>query len=326
MTRASQKSSMWDLSDRIDEAMESPIAPTNDAVVEKFDFLKKLFGRKTSPQGMKDGDYYQDYEDVKDYKDEIEDAVEEPVEEPIEEPIEITKASKAPTTHIKSYAVARGNGFLRVAVDGDKKLTKARLHIFKKGGRYFGFLTIPGPGRQASESFNRSLDIIIFEATSDIVLKYDSDSLEDLFNLSNYKKRSSLESGKFKKYEDSVDILDRSTAKKADIGRLPWGKQRRQEIGGEEPTEIDIDVLKKLADRYEQLADDASDTYTKAFYENLYSALPKVTSKDQIEHFVTGMDKAIKNYSKKDDNKSRERIDLISSTKDELLSAVENID
>lgn len=317
------------LSDKIDEAFTEPISRDRVSmeetiVTEKFDFMKRLFGKKKTAKPDKEmQSIEQDYEEYG-----IEDADEEPVEK--------TRTANSPTVHVKSYAIARGKGSIRVAVDGDKSTTKARLHIFKKGERYFGFLAIPGPGRKAGtkvESFEQEmrllLDTVIYEAAADIVLKYDSNNLEDLFNLGNYKQRSSLESSKFDEYEQQVDMLDKDTAQKANLGSLPWGKQRRAEVSGEEVTEVDTTAAKALADKYENEYDSLNidnDPFLKMLYGNAADILASIKSKQEIEFVIAKMDKSIKNYTKKGDEESQSKIESIEGVKQDFLSVLEGID
>lgn len=307
---------MRSLNDRLDQAFSEDIS--RPYPINEVGLLRKLFpvGRKSTQKEMQP----------------VQQADIEPEPEPEPEPVEKTKASEAPTTHIASYAIARGKGFLRVGVEGDKSLTKARLHIFKKGNRYFGFLVIPGPGgkRAKAEGFQYQvmmiLEMDIYEAVSDVVLKYDSDDLGDLLDLSNYQDRSGLDPSKFKDYEKEVKLLDVDAAEKANIGRLPWGKEQRQTMRQEDPVDIDVNKLRELSEKYEELAKKESNEVVKFMYEMMGEATSKMTTKSQLQSVIDNTERAIDRLKEKGDPKSMRKAKVYERMIEDFVEALKDLD
>lgn len=255
-------------------------------------------------------------------------------EERISEPEAVEKAKPAetaPTQHIASYAVARGKGFIRVGIDGDKALTKGRLHIFKKGERYYGFLVLPGPGgkrQKASESFSYRMSVImelsIYEAVSDVVLKFDSDDLGELFDLSNYTQKSGLSPDKFSEYEGDIKLLDVDAAEKADVGKLPWGKQQREQFRQEDPVEVDFRLIQKLVNDYTKMAEmPRLHPYDKTLYKRMADFIGNMRSKDQLKNLLDNMKKGSRKKIKRGDDESLRRAQLLGSLIDNVSDALE---
>lgn len=237
--------------------------------------------------------------------------------------------SKAPTVHVASYAIARGKGHLRVGVEGDKSLTKAALHIFKKGDQYHGFLVIPGPGgKRKSESFqyNASLifDSVIYESISDVVLKFDDDDLGELFDLSNYKTKSSLSADRFSSYDKDKKLLDIDVADRVNLGRLPWGKELRK-LRQDDP-DFDVDKLRKLSDRYQVLMDKTDNEVIKFMYKMMSEATSKIDSREQLESVVKKMKSAVGKLRDKGDHKSTRKANVYDKMIDDFVDVIGSLD
>lgn len=305
--------------DKLDELLSSnnDLGSNSTGINEAGGLLRKLF-----PIGNVDGDGRSD--DIKPIS-KLDDE-----ETKLDEPELSNSSSKAPTIHIASYAIARGKGYLRVAVEGDdKSLTKAVLHIFKKGDKYHGFLVIPGPGgKKKSEDFviNASLifDSIIYESISDVVLKFESDDLGELFDLSNYKTKSSLSTDKFSGYNKDIKLLDVDVSDKVNLGRLRWGKEQRK-LKQEDP-DIDIDKLRELSKYYNELMDKEKNEVIKFMYKMMSEATSKINSKEQLESVINNMKKAVDTLKDKGDRKSVRKANVYDKMIDDFVSIIGNLD
>jgi len=305
---------MRSLSDRLDQALSEKIE--EPVAINEANWLRKFLSVGKKP--VKNMEPVQQTESKPD-----------PEPDPEPDRADKIKASGAPTTHIASYAVARGKGFIRVGVEGDKSLTKARLHIFKKGNRYFGFLVIPGPGgkRVKTEEFRNQVMMIletdIYEVVSDVVLKYDSDDLGDLFDLSNYTSRSGLNPGKFSEYEKDIRLLDVDNAEKVDLGRLPWGKEQRQAMRQEDPVDVSINELRMLADKYEQLADQEEEPFAETVYRQMVHFATHAENRSHLENLINNIKKGIKKFNKIGDKKSIYRSEILQSALNDIEMVME---
>lgn len=228
----------------------------------------------------------------------------------VSEPDLANKESNAPTQHLASYAINRGKGYIRVGVSGDKNLTTSKLHIFKKGNTYHGFLVIPGPGKKKmGEDFSIQIAVIMeldmHEAVSDVVLKFSSDDLGELFDLSKYTKKSSLASNKLSKYDSDIKLLDADTAEKANIGRLPWGKEQREKLGQDASVDIDVSKARELGKKYDDLAlKEKRDEVVRLAYDLFGDVLGKVTNREQLDKLISNIEYAISKANEKGDEKS----------------------
>lgn len=285
---------MHELNKRIDEAFNEPLG-VHEPINELGGFFKKFF-----KSGKADTSKIQPIQSV-DQKPKV------------SEPEIINKKSNAPTQHLASYAINRGKGYIRVGVAGDKNLTTSKLHIFKKGNSYHGFLVIPGPGKKKiGEDFGIQMAVIMeldmYEAVSDVVLRFSSDDLGELFDLSKYTKKSALSPGKLSKYDSDIKLLDVDTAEKANIGRLPWGKEQRDQFGQEGSVDIDIRKARELAKQYGELTN--KDKVIKHAYGLFSDVLSKVNNKDEIDKLTSNMKFAIDKATNKGDELSLKRADV----------------
>lgn len=132
--------------------------------------------------------------------------------------------------HIGSFPLTSGRGMMRVAVEGERT-TRGRLHIFKQGNKYTGYLVIPGPGRPRKESFDNFLNLLVEQLiaeANEIVLEYSSNNIRDLFNLANYTKLSKKSADEFAKLD--ANAIPPHLMSQIKLQGMAWNKERRQEL------------------------------------------------------------------------------------------------
>lgn len=200
--------------------------------------------------------------------------------------------------HVATYAVTGARGTYRVAAKDDA--VRGRLHVFKRGNEYVGFLEIPGRTRSES-TFTDKLSLVLEASKEPLILTHKSKKLQDVFQLSNYDQEAPEMAKQLDRYGSEIETLNPGLADRLKASKLRLGKNKPKESPQEEEQEQELDYssINKLSKHYYHRSLRASDKYRSTIYELISEKLTEILSLSDLKNLITMIENNIKRYKKR---------------------------